>query len=147
MLVTTNPQQTLWETMLPPGYAILPAELASPVDALLDDPVFFALPDALLPLLGRPSIPIESSLRMVLLEHRYRLGTRACAGRPRTRSAGPGSAGSRRMSGCRTLHLGKITGRCGADVIGALNTALLAKAGAARLVMTDQVRADTTVVR
>lgn len=41
MLVTTNPQQTLWESILPPGYQDLPAELAA-VDAVLDDPVFFA---------------------------------------------------------------------------------------------------------
>ena len=43
MLVTTNPQRTLWETVLPPGYQDLPAQLAS-VDALLDgtqSPVFF----------------------------------------------------------------------------------------------------------
>ena len=40
MLVTTNPQQTLWETILPPGYQDLPKELAA-VDALLDDAVFF----------------------------------------------------------------------------------------------------------
>ena len=39
MLVTTNPQQTLWESILPPDYQDLPAELAA-VDALLDDPVF-----------------------------------------------------------------------------------------------------------
>lgn len=37
MLVTTNPQQTLWETILPPGYQDLPRELAA-VDELLDDP-------------------------------------------------------------------------------------------------------------
>ena len=43
MLVTTNPQSTLWETILPPGYQDLPAELAA-VDALLDDPVFFEAP-------------------------------------------------------------------------------------------------------
>ena len=41
MLVTTNPQRTLWESILPPGYQDLPAELAA-VDALLDDPVFLA---------------------------------------------------------------------------------------------------------
>ena len=41
MLVTTNGQPTLWEAMLPPGYQDLPAELAA-VDAVLDDPVFFA---------------------------------------------------------------------------------------------------------
>jgi len=40
MLITTKPQQTLWETILPPGYQDLPKQLAA-VDALLDDPVFF----------------------------------------------------------------------------------------------------------
>ena len=40
MLVTTNPQQTLWETILPPGYQDLPKELAA-VDELLDAPAFF----------------------------------------------------------------------------------------------------------
>ena len=37
MLITTNPQLTLWESILPPGYQDLPRELAA-VDALLDDP-------------------------------------------------------------------------------------------------------------
>ena len=40
MLVTTNPQRTLWEALLPPGYEQLPPRLAR-VDALFDDPVFF----------------------------------------------------------------------------------------------------------
>ena len=39
MLVTTNPQQTLWETILPPGYQDSPEELAA-VDELLDAPAF-----------------------------------------------------------------------------------------------------------
>lgn len=74
MLVTTNPQSTLWETILPPGYQDLPAELAA-VDALLDDPVFFEPYRAhFSPLWGRPSIPIETYLRMMFLKHRYRLG-------------------------------------------------------------------------
>ena len=63
MLITTNPQLTLWETILPPGYQELPRELAA-VDALLDDPVFFQPYRAhFSPLWGRPSIPIETYLR------------------------------------------------------------------------------------
>ena len=74
MLITTNPQLTLWETILPPGYQELPRELAA-VDALLDDPVFFQPYRAhFSPLWGRPSIPIETYLRMMFLKHRYRLG-------------------------------------------------------------------------
>jgi len=51
--------------------------------------------------------------------------------------------------GTRVPHpstLGKITARCGPETIAALNAALLAKAGAAKVVRTDKVRADTTVV-
>ena len=40
----------------------------------------------------------------------------------------------------------KITTRCGGDAVAGLNEALLAKAAAAKLLRTDKVRADTTVV-
>jgi IS5 family transposase len=40
----------------------------------------------------------------------------------------------------------KITTRCGDDAVAGLNEALLAKAAAAKLLRTDRVRADTTVV-
>jgi len=45
------------------------------VDALLDDPVFFApfLP-FFDPRVGRPSTPIETYLRLMFLKFRYRLG-------------------------------------------------------------------------
>src|SRR4029077_4665105 len=38
----------------------------------------------------------------------------------------------------------KITSRCGEAVVTGLNEALLVKAGAAKLLRTDKVRADTT---
>src|SRR5680860_1110746 len=40
----------------------------------------------------------------------------------------------------------KITARCGTDAVDGLNEALLAKAAAARVLKTNRVRADTTVV-
>ena len=40
----------------------------------------------------------------------------------------------------------KITTRCGAGAVTGLNEALLATAAAAKLLRTDKVRADTTVV-
>jgi IS5 family transposase len=50
------------------------------VDAWLDDERFFA---PFLPhfsaRMGRPSIPIETHLRLMFLKHRYRLGTNRCA--------------------------------------------------------------------
>ena len=41
MLRTVNDQSTLWDAILPPELLVLPVELGR-VDALLDDPVFFA---------------------------------------------------------------------------------------------------------
>ena len=41
----------------------------------------------------------------------------------------------------------KITTRCGEDAVAGLNEALVAKAAAAKLLRTDKVRADTTVVQ
>lgn len=53
---------------------MLPAELAR-VDALLDDPVFFApFTPRFDPRIGRPSVPMETYLRMMFLKFRYRLG-------------------------------------------------------------------------
>jgi transposase, IS5 family len=59
---------------LPSEALSLPAELTR-VDRLLDDPVliqpFRAHFD---PIIGRPSIPIETYLRLMFLKHRYGLG-------------------------------------------------------------------------
>jgi IS5 family transposase len=147
MLITTNPQLTLWETILPPGYQELPRELAA-VDALLDDPVFFQPYRAhFSPLWGRPSIPIETYLRMMFLKHRYRLGYETLC-----REVADSLSWLRFCRvplGCRVPHpstLEKITTRCGPETIAQLNQALLVKAAAAKVVRLDKVRADTTVV-
>jgi hypothetical protein len=67
MLVTSRPRRTVWEEVLPPGYQQLPVELAW-VDAMLDDPQFFApYRKHFSATLGRPSIPIETYLRMMYL--------------------------------------------------------------------------------
>ena len=80
MLVTTNPQRTLWEALVPPGYEQLPPRFAR-VDALVDDPVFFEpYRRHFSAVLGRPSIPIETYLRMMSLKHRYGLGYETLCG-------------------------------------------------------------------
>ena len=147
MLVTTNPQRTLWETVLPPGYQDLPAQLAS-VDALLDDPVFFEpYRRHFSAVLGRPSIPIETYLRMMFLKHRYGLGYETLCGEVANPSTWMRFC--RIPLGNRVPHpstLGKLTKRCGAGVVAELNEALLGKANDAKVVKTGQVRTDTTVV-
>ena len=52
----------------------MPAELEA-VDRLLDDPRFFEPYRVFFhPILGRPSIPMETYLRLMFLKYRYRLG-------------------------------------------------------------------------
>jgi transposase, IS5 family len=74
MFRTVNDQPTLWDAILPSELLVLPTELAR-VDALLDDAVFLrpfaAYFDARI---GRPSIPMETYLRLMFLKFRYRLG-------------------------------------------------------------------------
>src|SRR5512135_510494 len=147
MLVTTNPQRTLWEALLPPGYEGLPPRLAR-VDALLDDPVFVEPYRAhFSAALGRPSIPIETYLRMMFLKHTYRLGYESLC-----REVADSLTWLRFCRiplGTPVPHpstLGKLTKRCGAAIVTELNEALLAKANEAKVVKTGQIRADTTVV-
>ncbi len=147
MLRTVNDQPTLWDSILPAELLVLPVELGR-VDALLDDPVFFApfapFFDARI---GRPSIPMETYLRLMFLKFRYRLGYESLC-----REAGDSISWQRFARiplGTRVPHpttLMKITTRCGGAAVSGLNEALLAKAAAAKLLRTDKVRADTTVV-
>ena len=74
MLRTVSPQPTLWESVIPECLMALPGDLAH-IDALLDDPRFFEPFRAFFdPVIGRPSIPMETYLRMMFLRFRYRLG-------------------------------------------------------------------------
>jgi IS5 family transposase len=138
---------SLWDSILPPELLVLPDELAR-VDGLLDDPVFFA---SFVPYfdarIGRPSIPMETYLRMMFLKFRYRLGYESLC-----REVSDSISWQRFCRipfGTRVPHpttLMKISTRCGEDAVAGLNEALLAKAAAAKLLRTDKVRADTTVV-
>jgi IS5 family transposase len=137
----------LWDAILPAELLVLPTELAR-VDGLLDDPVFFAPFAAHFDArIGRPSIPVETYLRLMFLKFCYRLGYESLC-----REAGDSISWQRFARiplGTRVPHpttLMKITTRCGDAAVSGLNEALLAKAAAAKLLRTDKVRADTTVV-
>ena len=74
MLRESDPQPSLWEALLPEELKHLPAELAQ-IDAYLDDERFVAPWRALFDRrLGRPSVPIDTLLRLLYLKHRYQLG-------------------------------------------------------------------------
>ncbi|MGO9186016.1 transposase, partial [Mycobacterium sp.] len=134
MLRTVNDQLSLWDAILPSELLVLPDELAR-VDALLDDAVFFApfVPffDARI---GRPSIPMETYLRLMFLKFRYRLGYESLC-----REVADSISWQRFCRiplGTRVPHpttLMKITTRCGDDAVAGLNEALLAKAATAKL--------------
>ena len=65
MFCTIGVQVSLWESLLPEEVLRLPVELAR-VDALLDDPAFFApFAPRFDPLIGRPSTPVEWYLRLM----------------------------------------------------------------------------------
>jgi IS5 family transposase len=132
---------------LPSELLVLPAELAR-VDVLLDDPVFCAPFAAYFDArIGRPSIPVETYMRLMFLKFRYRLGYESLC-----REVADSISWQRFCRiplGVRVPHpttLMKITSRCGDEPIAGLNEALLAKAAAGKLLRTDKVRADTTVV-
>ena len=116
--------------------------------SLLHDPVFFAPFAAYFDArIGRPSIPMETDLRLMFLKFRYRLGYESLC-----REVADSISWQRFCRipfGTRVPHpttLMKITTRCGQDAVGGLNEALLAKAATAKLLRTDKVRADTTVI-
>ena len=80
MLRTVGDQATLWEALLPPEALVMPVELER-VDRLLDDDRFFApFAPFFHATLGRPSIPIETYLRLMFLKFRYRLGFETLSG-------------------------------------------------------------------
>ncbi len=147
MLRTRAVEVSLWEAVLPEEVLQLPEELAR-VDALLDDPVFFApFTPFFDPRLGRPSTPMEVYLRLMFLKFRYRLGYETLC-----REVGDSITWRRfcriPLDG-RVPHpttLMKLTTRCGTAAVDGCNEALLAKAAEAKLLRTTRLRADTTVV-
>ena len=147
MLRTVGDQPTLWESLLPAAALRMPVELER-VDALLDDVRFFEpYRQFFHASLGRPSIPMETYLRLMFLKSRYRLGYEALC-----REVADSITWQRFCRiplGGSTPHpttLMKITTRCGETAVAALNEALLAKAVEAKVLKTNRLRADTTVM-
>ena len=147
VLRTVGPQGSLFELLLPAGMRVLSGELAE-IDVLLDDERYFQpFRPFFDPTEGRPSIPIETYLRLMFLKYRFDLGyERLCV-------AVTDSLSWRRF--CRIgleaavpdeSTIRKITRRCGPALIEALNAELLHVASERGVVSLERVRVDTTVV-
>ena len=66
--------ESLWEAVLPAELRVLPAELGK-VDAILDEDRFLVpFRSRLTATTGRPTIPLETYLRLMYLKHRYAMG-------------------------------------------------------------------------
>jgi IS5 family transposase len=147
VLRESDPQTTIWELLLPEEAKRLPAELVR-IDAYLDDDRFIAPWRRLFDRrLGRPSVPIDTLLRLLYLKHRYQLGYESLC-----REVSD-SIGWRRF--CRIgldrpvphpTTLVKLVRRAGPEVIQELNAALLEKLVDDKLLRARKLRVDTTVV-
>ena len=147
MLRETDPQTTLWDALLPEEAKRLPTELVQ-VDGYLDDERFLAPWRSLFSArLGRPSVPIDTLLRLLYLKHRYGLGYESLC-----REVAD-SIGWRRFCPIgldrpvpHPTTLVKLVRRAGPEVIEQLNAALLGKLADDRLLRGRKLRVDTTVV-
>jgi transposase, IS5 family len=146
VLRETDPQTTIWE-LLPEEAKRLPAELQA-IDAYLDDERLVAPWRVLFDQrLGRPSVPIDTLLRLLYLKHRYQLGYESLCREVTD------SISWRRF--CRIAlerpvphptTLVKLVRRAGPEVVEQLNAALLGKLAGDKLLRARKVRVDTTVV-
>lgn len=139
--------ESLWEAVLPAELRELPAELAK-VDAVLDDDRFLApFRSRLTATIGRPTIPVETYLRLMYLKHRYGLGYETLC-----REVSDSFTWRRfcrialdaRVPDSTTLI--KLTKRLGPGLLEELNAELLALAVERRVLRSRRLRVDTTVV-
>ena len=125
----------------------MPTEMEA-VDILLNDPSFFEpFRRWFDPSFGRPSIPMETYLRLMFLKYRYRLGYEPLC--TEVSDSLTWLRFCRIPLGERAPHpstLMKITTRCGSTTVAELNAHLVAVGVEAGVIDMDWLRADTTVV-
>jgi IS5 family transposase len=147
MLRERSAGESLWEAVLPAELRELPAELGK-VDAILDGDRFLVpFRSRLTARIGRPTIPIETYLRLMYLKHRYGLGYETLC------KEVADSFTWRRF--CRIALDGrvpdpttlvKLTKRLGPELVEELNAELLSLAVESRVLRSRRLRVDTTVV-
>jgi transposase, IS5 family len=147
MLQERAPGESLWETVLPEELRALPSELAR-VDAVLGEERFLVpFRRRLTATTGRPTIPMETYLRLMYLKHRYVLGYETLCREVADsftwrRFCRIGVDG--RVPDPSTLM--KLTKRLGPGLVEELNHELLSLAVERRVIRSRRLRVDSTVV-
>jgi IS5 family transposase len=140
-------QVTLWDLVLPVDLLELPEELAK-VDQWLDDERFFKpYLEKFNQRLGRPSVPVETFLRLLYLRHRHGLSYEVLVQEVRDSYTwrkfcriGP----HQRVPDSSTLV--KLVKKYGPDTLDQLNEELLHKAREKKVIRGHKLRMDTTVI-
>ncbi|MDI6773068.1 MAG: ISNCY family transposase [bacterium] len=148
MLRLRQPQESLWDHLLPPQARTLSEELAT-VDALLsDERCFEPYRQRFHTRTGRPTVPVEQFLRLMYLKHRYTLGYETLV-----REVAD-SLHWRRFCHIaldatvpHPTTLSKLVRKYGPEVLHDLNTVLMRKARDRKLLRGRKLRVDTTVIQ
>jgi len=148
MLRLRDPQGSLWDQLLPLQVRTLSAELTAVDTCLADERFFEPYLQRFNTLIGRPTVPVETYLRLMYLKHRYRLGYETLV-----KEVGD-SLHWRRFCHLaldapvpHATTLSKLTRRYGPDVVHEVNRLLVQRAGEQKLVRSRKLRIDTTVVQ
>src|SRR5579863_4945578 len=148
MLRLRDPQGSLWDQLLPPQARTLSVELTTVDECLADERFFEPYLQRFRTIIGRPTVPVETYLRLMYLKHRYQLGYEMLA-REVTDS----------LHWRRFCHLAldapvphpttlsKLTRKYGPDVVHELNRLLVRRATEHKLLRSRKLRVDTTVVQ
>lgn len=147
MLVLQNQQPTLWDCILPPELKQLPEELAK-VDEWLNDDRFFApYRQRFDTKIGRPTVPVQTYIRLMYLKFRYNLGYETLV------QEVSDSIAWRRFCGIsidgkvpHSTTLIKLTKKYGDQIISELNKTLVQKAQEKKIIRGRKLQVDTTVV-
>lgn len=147
LVLKQDPQITLWEAVMPSELLTLNNELTK-VDIFLDDKVFIApFLERFNTRIGRPTIPVETFIRLMYLKYRYQLGFEVLV------EEVSDSIKWRRF--CRipldkkvphSTTLIKLTKRYGPETINAMNEALIRKAKEKKIIRARKLRIDTTAI-
>jgi len=148
MLRLREPQETLWDQLLPPQARTLSDELAA-VDAWLSDERFFdPYRQRFHTRIGRPTVPVETYLRLMYLKHRYGFGYETLV-----REVAD-SLHWRRFChislDAEVPHpttLSKLTRKYGPEVLHELNQRLVQQARERKVLRGRKLRVDTTVIQ